>query len=100
MDSIQLLLSDAREIYIPRDFVDGFDLDKWGLDPDSWEVQTCLKGPSYENDDYWEAWQEILNHAEYKTEEGTYSLYQDGDLWAICPELMTDEEKHNFGFED
>ena len=100
MDSIQLLLSDARGIYIPRDFVDGFDLDKWGLDPDSWEVQTCLKGPSYENDDYWEAWASILDKAEFKEAGHTWRLNQDGDLWAICHELMTDEEKNNFGFED
>ena len=100
MDSIQLLLSDARGIYIPRDFVDGFDLDKWGLDPDSWEVQTCLKGPSYENDDYWEAWASILDKAEFKEAGHTWRLNQDGDLWSICHELMTDEEKNNFGFED
>lgn len=23
-------------------------------------------------------------------------LYQDGDLWAVCPELLTDEEYENF----
>ena len=41
MQAIEILLSDARGIYIPRDFVEGFDVTKWNLDPDSWAVQTC-----------------------------------------------------------
>ena len=41
MKAVQLLLGDERGVYIPRDFVEGFNVTKWGLDPDSWEVQTC-----------------------------------------------------------
>ena len=40
MQAVNLLLSDARGVYIPRDFVEGFDLKKWGLDPDGWEVES------------------------------------------------------------
>ena len=99
MNAIELLLSDARGIYIPRDFVEGFDVTRWGLDPDSWEVQTCADP---DNLLYWDAWEQICNRAEFKQYEGrhVWRLHQDGDLWAICYELMTDEEKHNFGFED
>jgi len=29
LDNVEILLSDARGIYIPRDFIQGFDLTKW-----------------------------------------------------------------------
>ena len=100
MNAIELLLSDARGAYIPRDFVEGFDVTQWGLDPESWEVQRCASGPEVE--DYWDAWEQILSNAEFRRHEGhhVWRLHQDGDLWAVCYELMTDEEKRNFGFEE
>lgn len=97
MEAVSILLSDARGIYIPRDFAQGFDVKEWGLDPDSWEVQTC-EDP--DNLLYWDAWEQIINNAEYHKDGNVWRLYQDGDLFAICYELMTDEEKKNFGFED
>jgi hypothetical protein len=97
MQAVEILLSDARGVYIPRDFVEGFDVTQWGIDPDAWEVQTCADP---ENDSYWEAWESILNKAEYQHGGNVWRLYQDGDLFAICYELMTDEEKQNLGFED
>jgi len=43
----------------------------------------------------------ILNNARYTDKNGNvWRLMQDGDLWAYCFELMTDEEKENFGFND
>ena len=97
MQNISLLLSDARGIYIPRDFVEGFDLTKWqGITPEDAET---LKNP--DDEWYWEAWQNVLNSARYTHTDGrVFSLYQDGDLWAICYDKMTDEEKKNFGFEE
>ena len=96
--AVQLLLSDARGIYIPRDFVQDFDLQAWGIDPESWAAQTC-QNPDAEG--YWDAWNDITDKAQFTDAHGdTFTLYQDGDLWAICYERMTDEEKANFGFED
>ena len=75
MDAVELLLSDARGVYIPQNFCEIFDVAQWGLDPDSWAVETCLSGP--ETEFYWDAWDEILNKATYKKENciGEYSLY-------------------------
>ena len=108
LDAVEHLLSDARGQYIPRDFVECFNLADWGIDPESWAAQTCAEGP--DNHDYWDAWEQILNNAEYKSGEytvgedkltiHTWRLYQDGDLWALCDELMSDEEKQNFGFDE
>ena len=97
MSGIQLLLSDARGVYIPRDFVTGFDLTKWvGISEN--DAKDC-ENP--ENDYYWDSWEIILNNARHTDENGNvWRLMQDGDLWAYCIELMTDEEKEYFGFND
>ena len=99
MNAVTHLLDSARGVYIPQNFCELFDLQSWSLDPESWAVKTCLSG--HETDDYWDAWEEILNNAEYKDSEGNeYRLHQDGDLWAVCYERMTAEEKANFGWDE
>ena len=99
MNAVIHLLNSARGVYIPQNFCEGFDLPSWGLDPESWAVKTCLSGP--ETDDYWDAWEEILNKAVCKDSDGNeYTLHQDGDLWAVCYERMTAEEKANFGWDE
>lgn len=96
MQAINLLLSDARGIYIPRDFVEEFDLSVWdGINQD--DIADC-RDP--DNEFYWESWETIVNNAEYHKDGHVWVLHHDGDLWAICYELMTDEEKSNFGFDD
>ena len=96
LDNVEILLSDARGIYIPRDFVQGFDLSKWsGISESDIEI---LQNP--ENEWYWDAWESVLNNAKFIADDGrVFTLWQDGDLFAICYESMTDEEKHNFGFD-
>ena len=99
MQAINILLSDARGVYIPRDFVTTFTPAVWGLDPKSWAVETCKAGPNGDCD-YWMAWSEICNKAEFHQDGHVWYLHHDGDLWAICEEQMSDEEKQNFGLED
>ena len=99
MNAVEILLSDARGVYIPANFVDEFDVTQWGLDPESWAVQT-LANEGECSEHYWDAWIEILDKAEYRKDGNVWRLYQDGDLFALCHELMTDEEKQGFGFED
>lgn len=97
MDKINLLLDSARGQFIPRDFVTEFDLSKF-LGVSQWAVAQC-KDP--ENDHYWDAWNDILSNVKYRTDDGReFFLYQDGDVWLLCFDEMTDEEKQNFGFFD
>ena len=98
MGAVVHLISDARGVFIPQNFVEMFNMAEWGLDPTSWAVNMCLGGPHA--DGYWDAWEELLAKAVYKNGEYTYTLYQDGDLWAIDYERMTAEEKSNFGFDE
>lgn len=92
-DGLVLLLTDARGIYIPRDFIQGFD---------GWQGITEWQGEQLQNPDnnfYWDAWADVLNTATYEKDGHTYRLMQDGDLWAYCIELMPEEEQLSFGFD-
>lgn len=92
LSNIELLLSAARGIYIPRDFIEGFNINDWNIDPS--DAADCIDP---HGEDYWEAWENILNNARYTASDGrVYSLYQDGDLWAVCYDSMTDKEKLDF----
>ena len=96
MNGVQLLLSDARGVYLPRDFIDNFNLCQWHIKED---YQDILSNPN--NEFYWDYWDEVINNAYFIDEVGNkWVLLQDGDLWAICYELMTEEEKLNFGFDE
>ena len=92
-NGLKLLLSDSRGTYIPRDFVEEFDLTKFSnIDPDDVAI---LHDPDHP--DYWDAWDNVLQYATHTDEHGfKWYLWQDGDLWMICDELMTDEEYHDF----
>ena len=100
-DAVTLILSDARGIYIPRDFVtDNYNeiavdhCKAWRIKPD--DAAILASGPDHEF--YWETWDDVLSNAQYTDEEGNkYFLSQDGDLWAFCYDRMTDEEMSNFG---
>lgn len=102
LNAIVLILSDARGIYIPRDFVCNEcneiaieHCNAWGI---SLYDATILQDP--ENEGYWDTWNDVLNYAEYvDLEDNQFKLHQDGDLWALCYDKMTNEEKHNFGFD-
>lgn len=93
MQAMELLLSDSRGVYIPRDFVNEFDLTKFeGINPD--DVTTIKSGPDHEW--YWESWEMILQNSEYREDGYTWRLHQDGDLWLVCAEKLTNEEYSNF----
>ena len=79
MNAIQLLLSDARGVYIPRDFVDNFDLDKWNVDN---KYTYLLSSPN--NEWYWDYWDVVCSIAYFVDEyNNKWRLCQNGDLWEI-----------------
>ena len=95
MKNIEVLLSDARGVYIPNNFYTDFDLEKWHVN--HLDLSALA---DYENELYWETWESVLNNAYFELNGKKYNLYQDGDLLAICYDEITDEEKENLGFED
>ena len=105
MEAVILVLNSARGLYIPRDFLtDGLGniaedhCTAWGLTADNSDWWADASDPCL--DHYWDCWNWILDKAKYTTPDGdVYRLWQDGDLWGICYEKMTTEEKENFGFD-
>ncbi len=102
MAGTELLLDGNRGVYIPQNFVEECG-SIWTIS--EWETTTLSRGPSYEdnegltvpNDNYWGAWNQVLDRSTYTDKDGNvWQLHQDGDLWAYCPELMSDEDKANF----
>lgn len=105
MNAVLLILCDSRGIYIPRDFIcDDYNeialehCAAWGLTKDNAKQWKDAANPK--SDFYWDSWEWILNNAEFTAENGDkYRLHQDGNLWGICYDKMTGEEKRNFEFE-
>ena len=88
---LELLLSDSRGVYIPRDFAMYLqDMDNVTVE----DKQILSAGPDHEW--YWETWDEVLQKATSTINGKTWRLWQDGDLWAYCEELMSDEEYEQF----
>ncbi len=83
--TIELLLDDARGIYIPQAFYKGFDFDTWGLKLDDYKE---LSSP--DNEGYWDAWDDLIRDAAFHDkattdddEDHIWHLYQDGCLFAV-----------------
>jgi hypothetical protein len=92
MSGIEILIGDHQGVFIPQQFAEWVG---WNNIED-YERKTLLVGPEPENEDYWECWSSVLERAEFKDKEGnTWRLWQDGDLFAYCEELMSDEEYEN-----
>jgi hypothetical protein len=90
MSGIEIVYSDHHGIYIPKLFSE--QCGGWGV---SHEDVVDLADP--ENEFYWDTWSNVLDYATLKDENGNlWRLWQDGDLFAYCEELMSDEEYKNF----
>lgn len=95
--AVILFCSDSSGIYIPQRFAE--EIKRECLFNVSDEDLADLSDPN--NEWYWDTWDRVTNNAIIKNSQGDdYILWQDGDLWLLCPDRMTDEERSNFGFED
>ena len=91
-----ILFSDSsRGCYIPKHFseevvrecvtgIDLADLD-FLLQNDFWD------------ENFWDTWHHVLDNCLVTDDHSNvYTLHHDGDLWLVCEDLMTEEEKKNF----
>ena len=74
-----LLIDGIAGIYVPRNFYLGFYFKQWGLKKEEFEA---LSSP--DNEEYWEAWEDLLAAAYHIDDEGHgwYLVMDDGDLFA------------------
>ena len=92
-------LDSARGQFIPRDFAQC--INREFLSGVSNALMDSLaKEDSNDGEFYWDDWDQVLNKARIIVDGIEYTLHHDGDLWLINFDLMTNEEKQNFGFED
>lgn len=93
MSGIEILLSDSNGVYIPEIFAKNF-AEGWEA-MSEWDLETLKSGPQH--DSYWDVWNWVLDNVIHTDKLGNkWRLYQDGDLFAICDELMSDEEYKDF----
>jgi len=93
--AIELFADSARGTSIPAYFAESHYPEKWDFSkcwPDSLKT---IRG-DITQDGYWDAWQDILDNATSMVMGNEYTLYQDGDLFCICENLMNDEEYLDF----
>ena len=106
---VELLLTDARGVYIPRDFGKMFEDDdkivnrNGEADKTLTELVNNLVDQEPYGDDsegYWEDWTRVLDNVHLKGEnEDLWSLHQDGDLRAINQndlDKLDDDESEKF----
>jgi|SRR5690606_27013311 len=95
--SVIHFINSAHGVYIPQVFAEIVNRELVsGVNDYDWK--TINDGP--DNEWYWEAWDNVLNNATIKHDDVDYQLYEDGDLFLYCYELMTNEEKENLFGED
>jgi len=90
-EDARLLLSDSHGQYIPSMFCEGMTEEtaqEYGISYQ--DVLTCQSGPDEEL--YWEAWQSILDSAEWEEDGETWCLLQNGDLWQVRADAVIPEE--------
>jgi len=81
----ELFLDGNRGIYIPQQFAEAIDPADWtGINAEDLDVLRA--GPDH--DSYWDAWQDVLDHAE--TKDGRV-LWQDGDLWIVARDKAVED---------
>lgn len=92
-NAMWLLVNGQHGQYVPQTFAE--DCEGWqGISDEDLEV---LEDEDVDNEYYWETWEDVLNNAYYMQDGYKYTLWQsDGGLWAVCPDLMTEEEQEEF----
>ena len=95
MSGMELLFSDNRGVYIPRDFAEIVGDDSGWTNFDQKDIDLLLKGP--EEESYWDVWNDIIDNIKFTDSNGNeWKLCQYGDLWLYCGPLMTDDEYQEF----
>ena len=96
-----LWLSDARGIYIPRDFAQSFaarDKDVSGVSAEDWAILEA--GPDHEF--YWDTWSDVCDKCKVRDDKNnvTYHVHQDGDCWLIPDGMEWSEETDGYVWPD
>jgi len=94
MEKIKLLCDRHHGIHLPSVWARNTE-NIWNIKQDDWEYISNIE--NIEGSEYWDVWSDILSDAAYTDSNGiVWTLHQDGDLFAIAYDEMTEEEQNNF----
>lgn len=98
MNALILFSDCSRGVYIPKHFAESVDRSKIsGIDLSDLDYMIECDPHGDNSDLYWETWDNVLfNCVVTDDHDNDYHLWQDGDLFLICYDLMSDEEFINF----
>lgn len=92
MSGVEIIVSSHHGQYVPQVFA--LEYQNW-KNISNEDMDILVQGPDHEW--YYETWFNVMNEASFTDTNGNkWVLYEDGDLFAICEELMTEQEKQNF----
>lgn len=94
MKNIELLCDSHHGQYLPSIWCNNTE-NIWGITQEYWDY---IADESHLDDEtYWDIWHGILSNAAYTDSKGiTWILHQDGDLFAVAYDEMTEEDKEIF----
>lgn len=99
MKNIEILCDSHHGVYIPQIMIKRLADHGWLKNTPHDELDSILIDLSDpQNDWYWDSWGRVLNDAELIDPQtgDKWLLHQDGDLFAYCPDLMTENELNDF----
>ena len=99
MQNIECIVDGAHGVYVPMVFAQT--VNRALLSGVAVETLDYLaKEGSVEDDGFWDAWDSVLNNARITHNGKIYHLHQDGDLFAIDWDNLSDDEFEAFGLGD
>ena len=94
MEKVHLLCDSHHGIYLPAIWVNNTE-NIWNIKQEDWEYISNID--NIEDSEYWDVWSDILSDASYTDSNGiVWTLHQDGDLFAVAHEEMTEDERIQF----
>ena len=91
MEKIKLLCDSHHGMYVPSIWCSNTD-NIWNINSKDWEYLSDHN--NLEDENYWDVWNDTLSNASYTDDNGVvWTLHQDGDLFAVAYDEMTEDEK-------
>ena len=98
MENVKCIVDGANGVFVPMVFAQT--VNRALLSGVTAETLDYLaKKESLEDEGFWDAWDSVLNNARITHNGKIYHLHQDGDLFAIDWDNLTDDESEAFGLE-
>ena len=99
MENVKCIVDGTNGVFVPMVFAQTVNRALLsGVDAET--LDYLAKEESVEDVDFWDAWDSVLNNARITHNGKIYHLHQDGDLFAIDWDNLTEEESEALGLED